>query len=747
MNSKCGVNDITVIINCHNENLFAYRAIKSVIRAKNYANANGISIEIIIILDIPNDETLKIVKCCQADYPSSINNIYNVSFGDLSLSRNYGISKASGKYIAFLDGDDLMGENWLYEAYNAALSHDNCIFHPELGIAFGTKFFWWQHIDQESKKFFLETLFTDNYWTSSVFALKEIFLLFPYKPHYLNEGYGYEDWHWNCETVAAGFIHKIVPNTIHFIRYKKEGSLKWITYNNYAIIHPSRYYNYLIQKMVSDEYKNNIIINNKIFSKEPILGKKTLKKLFAYMLSVKHVWKEAFITTFIKPIYFLSKRIHKERIYNKKLFQLPQWAILEANNISAFEPDLIWNNSTIKDIGYYNTPQPQLPSVLSFYNSYSAIYNKYYSHIIVLPWLKAGGADLGAIYHAKTLKNDFNSTVLIITTESENSSWRNKIAGFADFLELGKIIKQNNGDFDALIYVLTRLLIEMKPKVIHNINSRACWEVYKRHGLALKQSSKLYASLFTDDYDEFGKPIGYAIDYLENTYHNLELIFSDNTFYPKYWSDLFGIDRSKFYTLFFPVSNDLIKIGEKNLQQKISNSNTTKHTVMWTGRITRQKRPDLLAEIARQMPDIQFDVWGYSDSDDNSYRKLLSNIENIHLKGEYNDFSTLPHTEYSAYLYTSEYDGLPNALLEVAAVGIKIVGAPVGGSCDLLTEKTSYLVNKYYDVPQYCNKIREAINDKNCEKEKNALDEIKNNHSYSSWISALRMQRNYIISN
>lgn len=54
------------------------------------------------------------------------------------------------------------------------------------------------------------------------------------------------------------------------------------------------------------------------------------------------------------------------------------------------------------------------------------------------------------------------------------------------------------------VQLLTRLLLQMQPAVIHNINSRVAWQAFAQHGLALRQKSGLFASLFCDDRDEEG---------------------------------------------------------------------------------------------------------------------------------------------------------------------------------------------------------------------------------------------------
>ena len=47
--------------------------------------------------------------------------------------------------------------------------------------------------------------------------------------------------------------------------------------------------------------------------------------------------------------------------------------------------------------------------------------------------------------------------------------------------------------------------------------------------------------------------------------------------------------------------------------------------VLWAGRLTIQKRPDLLIGAARALPDVAFDVYGYAyNHHDKKYEKELA---------------------------------------------------------------------------------------------------------------------------
>lgn len=99
--------------------------------------------------------------------------------------------------------------------------------------------------------------------------------------------------------------------------------------------------------------------------------------------------------------------------------------------------------------------------------------------------------------------------------------------------------------------------------------------------------------------------------------------------------------------------------------------------LLWVGRFTEQKRLDWLLEIARQMPQCDFQVVG-SDNENSEYsKKLLGKAEelsNVHLLGR------ISHGEMGSYynaadllVCTSAWEGFPNVFLEAWSTGLPIV--------------------------------------------------------------------------
>ena len=319
--------------------------------------------------------------------------------------------------------------------------------------------------------------------------------------------------------------------------------------------------------------------------------------------------------------------------------------------------------------------------------------------LLIVPWLKPGGADLGVLHYVRGLMQAFGHTVVVLSTENESSSWKGRLPPGALFIEAGAAIAGLNAARSEPEAVLARLIVQARPRRVHVVGSRLGWETYVRHGLALRQGSDLFASLFCDDYDEAGRRVGWAVRYLPGAYRHLRAVITDNTRSPVEWVRLLGVPSELFHVVRFPAPAGKHTDATEQVPQR---------RILWAGRLDRQKRPEVLAAHARAMPDFEFDVYGSQvvpgHAGDIAQLRALANVR---MRGAFNGLQSIADPAYLAMVYTTGWDGMPNILLEAAAAGIPIVAPDVGGIGDLLDRDD--LVRHADDIDGYVRRLREMV--------------------------------------
>ena len=115
--------DVSVIIPTYNRANYLKNAIENM-RAQTFQNW-----ELIVVDDGSTDETSKLMSQ-MAEEDKRILYLRKANEGRAGLARNIGIEKAQGKYVAFLDDDDL----WVTHKLERQVCYMEC--HPEIGFSY-----------------------------------------------------------------------------------------------------------------------------------------------------------------------------------------------------------------------------------------------------------------------------------------------------------------------------------------------------------------------------------------------------------------------------------------------------------------------------------------------------------------------------------------------------------------------------------------------------------------------------------
>lgn len=96
---------VSIVITAYNVEKYLEKCVRSTFQ-------DGVK-EVIIVVDKPTDNTLKIAKKLQGENNTLIKIIENEINVGAGLSRRYGIKEATSEYILLLDGDDYLDDNYI----------------------------------------------------------------------------------------------------------------------------------------------------------------------------------------------------------------------------------------------------------------------------------------------------------------------------------------------------------------------------------------------------------------------------------------------------------------------------------------------------------------------------------------------------------------------------------------------------------------------------------------------------------
>lgn len=212
--SGTALSDLAVLVTIHNETEVAARAIASADRAVARARSAGVSVQCVIGMDAP---TKKAVSHLNELSPDGWE-ILEFDNRDQGTTRNDLVAATNSRWVAFLDGDDLFCENWLADGALALAGTERegerAIYHPELNFFFGDGQEFVANVDQSDPFFFPEYFYFGNYYDALCIAPREAYIEHPFRPREVHLGYALEDWHWSIETMASGWRHRVLPDTV-----------------------------------------------------------------------------------------------------------------------------------------------------------------------------------------------------------------------------------------------------------------------------------------------------------------------------------------------------------------------------------------------------------------------------------------------------------------------------------------------------------------------------------------------------
>lgn len=112
-------NQLSIIIPCYNVEEYLPATLDSILLRQNFS-----SMEIILIDDGSTDNTLDVIRMYKDRYGNLIR-YFSIDNSGVSFARNLGLKQATGEYIFFIDGDDMLFDHilpqWMENIYQNQL--------------------------------------------------------------------------------------------------------------------------------------------------------------------------------------------------------------------------------------------------------------------------------------------------------------------------------------------------------------------------------------------------------------------------------------------------------------------------------------------------------------------------------------------------------------------------------------------------------------------------------------------------
>jgi glycosyltransferase involved in cell wall biosynthesis len=682
--------DVSIVLNLHREAKFIQRTLRSILEAIQFAQYRNIKLELIIVMDNSDVNTFDAVSSFDFMLFSNVI-VKEVCNGNLGASRNDGVKLASGRYIATADADDLISFNYFSEMYALAIElQENLVFVPQYYVGFGDNYHICEFFD--SNRISKLLLFDTHPYVSRVFTAASVFKSIPFAALDRSSPFAYEDWHFNCEAIARGYEFKAVVNTAVYYR-QRPGSM---------------------------------------------LRNADAESLKCIPLSEYH-----------EPRTFLKLQDSQKSSSPQYKLRAPNWMQIRRKFESdAVNLELIYAANKIDPAINYGLPDSF--SVFSYLDRSDALGRAYhqvceivkdenFTDVFLVPYIVVGGGDKYVIELMNGLVAlDASRKLLILCLQPcAEHAWLDRLPATATFIDLAKIC-ENLPPWSHEIIVLRLLQTCAKSASVYLKSSESTLHFYDKYAAVLTSNPTTYFR-FMDSVRPSGDymwALGFDFDFLSNNADKLAYIVSDNdTVLQK---DSRSLDRfsKKMHRLYCHCK----------MPDEVKNSSSDGRKLLWASRLDSQKRPDILLNIAKllvlELPEVSIDVYGSAvlESFDVSQ---FSNCPNINYNGPYSNFDALPLETYKGFLYTSDYDGLPNVLLEAMAFGLPVIAPKIGGISEAVNGNTGYLVetskNQTELVKNYIDAIRHMMSNEDVRSNRSAASRrhIKANHSWPAYVSRL----------
>ncbi|MBS7810273.1 glycosyltransferase [Roseococcus pinisoli] len=326
-------------------------------------------------------------------------------------------------------------------------------------------------------------------------------------------------------------------------------------------------------------------------------------------------------------------------------------------------------------------------------------------HLLLLPWISGvGGSETVTARLIEALRRlrDEAGICIIAPDGSQPATGARHHNGIA-FLGLSDI--DASMDDGARQEILDRILIQRRPGTVHCINSRIGWLAFRDRARQYAADSALFANIYSDIRLGDGAPAAlYYYDFLPHCIEHLAGVLGDNFTILRKAAAAFGAGASageRMHVVRTPVIG--LGGGDPARDLRLFQPSAERRS-LWLSRIAAEKRLDIVARLAERLPARRFEMFGDSGMASVDLSELRAQ-PNVTIPGAFRSLGDIAMDGFDSYVFTTSGEGMPVALLEVAACGLPVIAPDIGGIGEFVTDDTGWLVPTAGTVAQYADAL------------------------------------------
>lgn len=296
--------------------------------------------------------------------------------------------------------------------------------------------------------------------------------------------------------------------------------------------------------------------------------------------------------------------------------------------------------------------------------------------VFVIPSIGLGGGEKYMIQLASTLAEEFGARVLVLVANDSQESvdealrtlrrhelLRVRVASMHELL--GRTWKAD--------FVLALLILALAPKSVFVANAEQGFKAISTYGRSLRQVTKLVSAFFSESPRAVGAP--YSVRFADQVADHA-LLLSDNrtvldTVIARLAPQPSGIKR--FVLPQFVEGGSPTRLDAEARLRGARWRRRKSLSVLWVSRWESFKNVGALIEVARKCPTVEITAFGPG-------QEAATQVpNNLMLRGPMWAPATHDLSAYDCFLFTSQFEGMPNIVLEMVTRGIPVISPRVGG--------------------------------------------------------------------